>query len=170
MRINPMTKILPLLMVVLLTTACGGIQTRVLSDPAGDLRAQPVTVLDSDVTSKEQYPNALEENKRWKAISERKLAALMSRKRIATGPDANRTVQAVLKVTYGNRALRYWVGFGAGSGHISVTISMRDAAGNTLYSVESAGKLSVGAFGGSMESVIESAIDAAIKEFEAELG
>jgi hypothetical protein len=63
------------------------------------------------------------------------------------------------EVDKGNRALRYFVGFGAGSGVMAITATVSDAKGHPLGSRELKGVQTIGVFGGSFDSAIEMAAD-----------
>jgi hypothetical protein len=52
----------------------------------------------------------------------------------------------------GSQALRYWVGFGAGSGEMVVDTTFSDSAGGTIARGNSRGSVSGGWFGGSTSS------------------
>lgn len=60
----------------------------------------------------------------------------------------------------GNRALRYWVGFGAGSGHSDISVELFNSENQKVSSFRVKADLSVGAFGGNAENMIK---DSAIK-------
>lgn len=69
-------------------------------------------------------------------------------------------------VHYGSRALRYWVGFGAGKGYATITIKGIDKSTNEeKYSDETSIELSMGGFGGSVEAMIKNEIAVMIKKF-----
>jgi hypothetical protein len=59
----------------------------------------------------------------------------------------------------GNRALRYWVGFGAGRGRFSSRWIVRDPIGSELGTCRVDGSISGGSFGGSYDEVLEKAGD-----------
>jgi hypothetical protein len=63
------------------------------------------------------------------------------------------------EVNPGNRALRYFVGFGAGSGVMAITTTLSDSKGHPLGSRELKGVQTIGFFGGSFDSAIEMAAD-----------
>jgi len=55
----------------------------------------------------------------------------------------------------GNRALRWVIGFGAGSAHFDSTWSVKDPAGAPAGECRVVGSLYMGGFGGSYDSVLE---------------
>lgn len=78
--------------------------------------------------------------------------------------------EANIDVTYGSRAKRYWVGFGAGKGSVRSTLVLRDAASKeTLLQLSSDSDLTVGAFGGSMDATIRDNIDELMVELKRQL-
>ena len=97
------------------------------------------------------------------------LQSFFANKKIAVASDAPATVLCRIEVTYGNRALRYFVGFGAGAGHIQVTVELQDKTGRILYATDSKADLAVGVFGGDMAQVVRNTIQAAVKEFGSRL-
>ena len=69
-----------------------------------------------------------------------------------------------LDIRYGSRAAR---GFGAGKGTVNSTFEVIDSvSGEVKYRATGASDLAVGAFGGSMESVIEKNIDALLDGYQ----
>ena len=61
-----------------------------------------------------------------------------------------------IDLTYGNRALRYWVGFGAGKGGVdSVLTAIDSETGDEKFRATAESDLSVGAFGGDMEAILK---------------
>ena len=71
-----------------------------------------------------------------------------------------------LDVHYGSRALRYWVGFGAGKGSATITLTARDgASGQEKYKDVRTVELTMGAFGGSFEDMIKARIGEQIQQF-----
>ena len=71
-----------------------------------------------------------------------------------------------IDIVYGNRAARYFIGFGAGKGTMRSVLTVKDkATGKIVYSATGASDLTIGAFGGSMESVIKNGIDKILEGF-----
>jgi hypothetical protein len=121
------------------------------------------------VVSKEQNPDALSLNAQWKTMATDELQSLLVSKNIAASSNGQATVGCRIEVAYGNRALRYFVGFGAGAGHMRVTIELKDSTGTVRYAANSEADLAIGAFGGDMSQVARKTIQAAVKEFAAHL-
>ena len=63
------------------------------------------------------------------------------------------------RIDPGSRALRYFVGFGAGKGTFNVRASLADAKGRALTSSEVEGDQVMGVYGGSYDSAIEEAAE-----------
>ncbi len=92
--------------------------------------------------------------------------------------DANRPdEEAVLvfgidsNVRYGNRALRWAVGFGAGKGGVTSILTVTDSrSGKNVYRATAESDLSVGGGGGDMGSVFRKNIDKLLTQFRKETG
>lgn len=59
-----------------------------------------------------------------------------------------------IDVQYGNRALRYMVGFGAGKGHVRSTLVVEDGAKQEKYRSGADSDLAMGGFGGDIGKVL----------------
>lgn len=71
-----------------------------------------------------------------------------------------------MRITWGSRALRYMVGFGAGKGRISSTLTVKDAAsGEVKYRSSKDSMIAMGLFGGSMEAVVRQNIADLLAEY-----
>ncbi|MGH6950700.1 MAG: DUF4410 domain-containing protein, partial [Vitreimonas sp.] len=57
----------------------------------------------------------------------------------------------------GNRALRYFVGFGAGRGTLTFEVAFLDPSGTELARINVGGNITIGAFGGSFNEAITAA-------------
>lgn len=153
----------------LFLSACGHVHSRATTQPDGLVVVKEVTSVSVDVTSEEQNPDALELNRQWKNMATDELRTMLGSKKIAISDTGDASVECRIEVVYGNRALRYFVGFGAGTGHFRVIVELKNKQGKVLYSTLSEADLSVGAFGGSMSNVAHDAIKAAVKEFGSRL-
>jgi hypothetical protein len=150
-------------------SACGAVHNRVLTPPDNLVALKQVTLLPVEVVSKEQNPDALSLNAQWQTMATAELQSLLASKNIAASSDSQAAVGCRIEVTYGNRALRYFVGFGAGAGHMRVTVELKDSTGTVRYAAKSEADLAIGLFGGSMSNVARKTIQEAIKEFAAHL-
>lgn len=149
--------------------ACGGVHHRISTPPRNAPTLKQVKILPVEVSSKENNPDALALNEQWKKIALVELQALLDAKKITAADDSDATVGCFIDVVYGNRALRYLVGFGAGAGHMAVAIEMKDKQGTVLYATDSEADLGAGAFGGDMSEVARNTIEEAVKKFGAGL-
>lgn len=62
-------------------------------------------------------------------------------------------------VQYGSRAMRYWVGFGAGKGSVHSTLVIDDGAKSERYRSGVDSDLDMGAFGGDIGQVMHANLD-----------
>jgi hypothetical protein len=149
--------------------ACGAVHNSVTTQPQNIPALEQVNVLPVEVSSKEQNPDALSLNDQWEKMATDELRSLLDSKKITEAANSDTTVGCRIDVVYGNRALRYFVGFGAGSGHMSVTIELKDKQGTVLYAINSEADLAMGAGGGDMSAVASKTIKEAVKEFGSRL-
>ncbi len=161
--------VIALLWAGLTLSACGGVHSVVSTPPSGIDGIRMVTIAPVEVESKEQNANALALNAKWKDMARYELRSMLADKQISTSPDSQETVVCHIRVVYGNRALRYWVGFGAGSGSLTVTIELKDQNGNVQYATQSKADLAMGAYGGDMSNVARKTIRTAVREFGSKL-
>lgn len=150
-------------------SACGAVHSRVITPPDNIVVLKQVTLLPVEVVSQEQNPDALSLNAQWKTMATDELQSLLVSKNIAASSNGQATVGCRIEVTYGNRALRYFVGFGAGAGHMRVIIELKDTMGAVRYAANSEADLSIGGFGGDMSQVARKTIEAAVKELAVHL-
>jgi len=144
---------------------CGGIRHSVTTSPQNISALKQVTLLPVDVSSKEQTPDALSLNDQWKSVATVELQTLLNTKKITATSNSDTTLGCRIDVVYGNRALRYFVGLGAGSGHMRVAIELKDKNGTVLYATDSKSTLAGGFFGGDMSRVARKTIVEAVRKF-----
>jgi len=144
-------------------------RSRAITPPDNIVMLKQVTLLPVEVVSKEQNPDALSLNAQWKTMATDELHSLLVSKNIAASSNGQATVGCCIEVAYGNRALRYFVGFGAGAGHLRVTIELKDRLETVRYAANSEADLAIGGFSGDMSQVVRKTIEAAVKEFTAHL-
>lgn len=157
------------IMIAAMISACGGIHSQVVTKPENVAVFKQLTVLPVQVTSKEQNADALALNEEWKRFTEGELQSLLTRKNISASSNGDADVACNIDIKYGNRALRYFVGFGAGAGQIAILIELKDKTGNVRYRTRTDSDLAMGGFGGDMSQVVRNAIRAAAKEFVSRL-
>jgi len=156
---------------VLVLGACGHTHTDVLKQPQSEapVSVQSATIAPVEVKSREDDADSLALNQQWAKAATEELQKLMAEKRIAERDAAGASIVCQIAVVYGSRALRYFVGFGAGAGSVSIDIELKDAQGATLYAAKSTADLKVGLFGGDMSQISRDAIAKAVRDFGARL-
>jgi hypothetical protein len=157
--------ILAVCLLALTLSACGGVHSTLITKPENAGMFKEVTIVTPEVTSDKQDADTIALNEELKKIATQELQSLLASRNIAVLDNGEATVECHVEVKYGNRALRYFVGFGAGAGRIVVKIELRDRSGVTHCATSSEADLSMGAFGGSMTEVARKAIQEGVKEF-----
>lgn len=150
-------------------SACGKVHHQIATQPIDSYSVQQVAVTTVEVSSKEQNQDALSLNDQWKEVATEELQSMLDTKNIVTTDNSDTIVGCRIYVVYGNRALRYFVGFGAGAGHMDISIELKDRQGTILYATQSKADLAMGGFGGDMAQVARKTIIEAVKEFGARL-
>ena len=124
-----------------------------------------------EVRSTEQKDDAIEMNRKMEEYATRKLSELIQNTHKLVDP-GDRGLETLafkigLDIRYGSRAARYWAGFGAGKGSVNSTFEVVDSdTGEVKYRATGESDLAVGAFGGSMQSVISKNIDALVEGYQ----
>jgi hypothetical protein len=151
--------------------ACGRIHHRVDTSPAILLSINQLTVAAIEVSSHEDNADTRVYNVELKQQLQRELAQALSAKNVRNVRNAPLTLDARIRVIYGKRALRAFVGFGAGSGRAMVYLTLRDRDGNTVYSTYTEGNLRRARWvgGGDMMTVARRTVSAAVKDFSARI-
>lgn len=160
----------PVVFPLILAIGCGRAYVR-NARPASDLSSYRKVILESvTVTSDEQHAGALRDNEEMtKFIREEVLAALRRDGRYqmidspAAADEGTLRLGIASHVHYGSRALRYVVGFGAGSGSVVSTLTGTTAGGEQKVRSQSESDLAMGAFGGSMKKVIRKNVTALLR-------
>ena len=160
--------------VVLIVGATGCASTKQAEfESASDLNSYKVIqVADTKITSDEANSGAVEANNRIKSFySESVSKSLTSvNKAVVSSQSASSgalVLESRVDIHYGSRALRYWVGFGAGKGHATITLTGKDSVtGEEKYKDVRTLSLSMGKFGGSFEEMIKQKISEQVKKFE----
>lgn len=71
-----------------------------------------------------------------------------------------------INLAYGNRALRYWVGFGAGKGGVNSVLIVADSkTGEEKFRAVAESDLAMGGFGGDMEGVLKANIKELVDQY-----
>lgn len=164
----PATKLLVLCLVVALVQGCTSVKVK--TGVSSDLSAYSnAYIAQVKVVSVEQHGGALTTNKRIEVYAKNGLRKLIKDSDFqytnSTGSDALGFILD-LDITYGVRALRWGVGFGAGKGTVYSTFEIFDSqSGETKYSATSSSDLIGGFQGGSMETLIQKQIEKQLKAF-----
>ena len=166
---NKFLQVITIIVFAFALYACGGVHHKIATQPQSIPALKQAKLLSVEVSSKEQNPEALSLNDQWKKIATDELQTLLDTKNIIATNNSDTTFGCKIDLVYGNRALRYIVGFGAGAGHMRVTIELKDKHGAVLYATNSEADLAIGVFGGDMSEVARKTIVAAVKEFGARL-
>lgn len=71
-----------------------------------------------------------------------------------------------INLTYGNRAIRYFVGFGAGKGSVNSVLTVADShTGEEKFRGVAESDLAMGAFGGDMQAILKDNIKQLIDQY-----
>ncbi len=164
-------KLLAVACVVMLLQACGTAHIKP-GAVAEDLSLYKNAYIGSvDLSSKEADAEVDATNKKMKSYATMRLAETIQSNAftlVSSNTDLQNSLlfDLDIDIVYGNRAARYFIGFGAGKGTMRSVLTVKDkTTGKVVYSATGASDLSVGAFGGSMESVIKNGIDKLLQGF-----
>ena len=133
---------------------------------------QSVKVYSKEVSAKDNQ--ALQEKlRRWQSFASGQIQEYVRDSKftpvasLRTARGATLLLDLDVDVQYGNRALRWAVGFGAGKGGVYSVLTIKDArTGEIVYKSQADSDLSVGAAGGDIGSVLESNIKKLIAELK----
>jgi len=192
-RIAPRISIILIAAIVAMLTACssGPVRTETQADDLN--RYRNAYIADVVVRSTENSANAQAENREVEQFARAELQRIIEASRYRYLParptstavtDAGKelgadngapvsdelaktlAVSLSMDITWGNRALRYLVGFGAGHGRISSTLTVKDGAtGAVKYRASKDSALAMGLFGGSMEPIVRENIAGLLAEY-----
>jgi hypothetical protein len=148
--------------VVLVLAGCGAahLQTQPIENVslAPAVRLGSVTVGSQEESAKTNAPLQAK-MRQWEADARSNLSGALVEKgyRVLDGAPApgedTQTVDLDVDLQYGNRAVRYLVGFGAGKGHVRSKMKIQDSAGKVLFQSGADSDLSMGGFGGDIGAV-----------------
>jgi hypothetical protein len=150
--------------IAMLLQACGSAHVRQGSIHENIGSYKQAYISEISVTSKEQNVDALDMNQRMQEYAKERIEEIISSNsyEVISKTTAGKALafKLTISVVYGNRAARYFGGFGAGKGTVSSRLQVVDSKTNAVvYSASAESELSVGAFGGSMETVLQENID-----------
>lgn len=111
--------------------------------------------------------------KQWEGFARTELEEYINKSKYKLVKSVNKakgktlTIDLEMNVEYGNRALRYFVGFGAGSGGIDSKLTVKDAkTGKIKFQSDVASDLSGGGFGGDMNETIKENIKVLVEHYK----
>jgi len=150
------------------STGCGRPKARFLKLPVLGSSYKNIKVSNAIVTSKEKGEKYNSMNTKWASYAKEEFISALRNKGIYADSELLSkdyfTLETSISIKYGSRALRYWIGFGAGSGNCTTTIKLKNSSGDIKVIAEANSRLSMGKFGGSLDKVIRKNIQAAIKK------
>ncbi|GAB1266190.1 hypothetical protein NBRC116493_34730 [Aurantivibrio infirmus] len=175
-KIGKNTALLLLASLLTMLVGCGSVHTR--TDIAGESLDQYkiAYIVEPKVYSMEE---AAETNKAlqdklwsWKSFAQKDLESYFHGNGYKVVFDLpNVYTQEIMmvdldvNVKYGNRALRYWVGFGAGAGSVDSVLKIMDLeSGEELFKAVAESDLSVGRYGGDVGAVVKKNIQALVNQ------
>lgn len=161
--------ILVLSAVGIFLSGCGVSHMRIVKQSASMAKPQEVSLVRVEVVSDRQGVDKEDLSTAWEKLAVDELQSLLAQKLVKVRAGAHPTIVCRINVKFGNKALRYWVGFGAGTGSVDVVVEMKDANGQVIYATAAKANLSIGAFGGSMTAVVDGAIKSAVADFGSRL-
>jgi hypothetical protein len=162
-------------------TGCGKVHVRKEVESSDLDLYKKVYITDVRVYSEEKSAQTNQELQskiqEWKVFARNEMESYVKGSRyelMSTPPTEKEKVLLVdldIKIAYGNKALRYWVGFGAGSGGVDSKLTVTDnRSGEKKFVAVGESDLSIGAFGGNMEEVIRSNIKNLIAQYPKRTG
>ena len=159
-----------------LVVGCGRPSVRTIIEPKDISTYSQVYVADVAVSSHEETDAAKELNAKFSRLTKDVIIRTLGQKsrytiqeNLASSPEPL-SIDTTIRITYGSRALRYMVGFGAGTGSMVANIYLKDASsGEVKLQMESNSALSVGTFGGSMDKVVMDNVRELVGQFMAAL-
>ena len=106
----------------------------------------------------------------FQSLLQSELKGVLVSRKISIDPQTDIRLETNMTVDYGNQALRYFVGFGAGAGSVDISVTLTKMPSKTvLYQNTTHATLAMGGFGGSMQTVVENAIKDAVQAFSNQL-
>lgn len=151
---------------------CGKAHFKIIKEATELSKYKEIYVLNTVVSSDEQEEKQKALNEEFAQFSKDEIVKALTQKSkyrliegISLSPDAL-LVETSIHIIYGSRALRYWVGFGAGKGSVVINMKLKESSSSEIkLELESKSNLSVGAFGGSMDKVIKNSIKKIVSQF-----
>ena len=166
MKLHRNIKLLSIMTISFLLHACGiaHVKTEVVAqdiDQYTNIFIQDVRVYSNEASAKNNVP-LQEKLKSWESYSRGQIESYINASKFTLVKSLDDTKSDTLlidldvNVKYGNRALRWAVGFGAGGGGVDSTLTVKDAkTGEVKYRGHADSDLSVGIAGGDIGDVLE---------------
>ena len=171
-----MNNILPriaLLTAVFTLTACGVTKMRTVEDIKDVSAYKTVYVADVVINAGENNPDQQKINDDLVASTtdQLKKATTDTQKFTVAGSKADAAdglvVETEIRLNYGNRALRHFVGFGAGKAKMESLLTVKDAkTGEVKLNIIAESELAGGSYGGDVKSVIKDNIKNLVKTYQ----
>ena len=161
---------------VVTLSGCGAAHVRTDTASADIHQYEKVFISEVDVHSQEEsaQDNAeLQANMdEWEIFARGELESYVndSHYQLLTDPpgatDKALIINLDIDIVYGSRALRYWVGFGAGKGSVDSVLTVSDnQTGEQKFRAMAESDLSVGGFGGDMEKVLKKNVSELVDQY-----
>lgn len=164
-----MSLIVVFLLLSIAPIGCGKAHFELLKPPEAGSSYKNIQVADVVVTSNEKGQKYDDLNTKFASSAKEIFINSLKDKGIydiAKGSSTDVfTLESKIDLDYGNRALRYWIGFGAGAGHCVTIMELKDSSGNVKIKTKTKSDLAMGAFGGSMDKTINRNVKIAIEKF-----
>lgn len=175
MKIHQSTRLLFLLIVFLFLHGCSTAHIKVDIHEKNlkgyeNILIQGVRVYSNEAAAKNNAP-LQEKLKNWELFSRNQLEeyAINSNYNLIKSLDRvdgkTLLIDLDVNVQYGNRALRWAVGFGAGKGGVYSVLTVKDSTGEIKYKAQADSDLSMGGAGGDIGAVLEKNIKKLIKQY-----
>lgn len=161
-------RVLALAALALVVGGCAAVHSRVITEPTGVAPLQLVILRPVRIESGELTHDAMATNQQLKPFAVLQLQSLLAAKRITATTDAPAEIECQIAIVYGNRGRWRMMSGGAGSGHIEVTLRLKDESG-VRYATVSESDLDAGLFRDDLASQARQTIEAAIREFGSRL-
>lgn len=157
---------------VLILTSCGRVHHRVITQAEYFPELKQVKLVPTEVKSREQHKHARDINEQVRIKADDRFQGIIVSKGIEISDACESVLSCRVYVRYGNRALRYFVGYGAGAGRVSVKIELKDNQDTIIYATETTSDLAmtVGDVGGDMIPLIDKVIGQAMDKFVEKMG
>lgn len=169
------THLLSLSLMVTFLTACGAAHVRTEKSSSDLHQYKNIYLGKVDIHSQEEAAKTNEELQlkmvEWEGFARTELKNYVEKSEYTLvdtldNNDTTLTVDLDIDLVYGNRAARYFGGFGAGKGSVDSVLKVTDPKTQEVkFHAVAESDLSVGAFGGSMESVLKTNIQKLIEQY-----